>query len=124
MRSGARRSRCGNAKGVVLAVRSVRERLLGAQRRARLVLGPDVRGLQALVALHHVELDLLTLGQRLVAFPSNRREVDEDVLAAFALDEAIALLVREPLDGALGQNGTPFVPINNDGPGTEPPTYL
>src|SRR5581483_2326014 len=50
-----------------------------------------------------------TLGQRLVAFPCNRREVDEDVLAALALDEAVALLVREPLDGALGQIGTPFL---------------
>src|SRR5262249_58513203 len=37
-----------------------------------------VRRLQALIALHDVELDLLTLGQRLVAFPCNRREVDED----------------------------------------------
>src|SRR6187549_4219272 len=62
-----------------------------------------VRRLQALIALHDVELDLLTLGQRLVAFPCNRREVDKDVFAAFALDKAIALLVREPLDGALGQ---------------------
>src|SRR6266498_258873 len=69
----------------------------------------DVRSLQALVALHDLELDLLTLGQRLVAFPCNRREVDEDVLAALALDEAVALLVREPLDGALGQLGTPFL---------------
>src|ERR671934_2216809 len=67
----------------------------------------DVRRLQALVALHDLELDLLTLGQRLVAFPCNRREVDEDVFAAFALDEAVALLVREPLDGALGQNLLP-----------------
>src|SRR5512133_1543939 len=66
-----------------------------------------VRRLQALIALHDVELDLLTLGQRLVAFPCNRREVDEDVFAAFALDEAVALLVREPLDGALGQNLLP-----------------
>src|SRR3954451_11725069 len=65
--------------------------------------GLDVRRLQALVALHHVEFDRLTFGQRLVAIPCNRREVDEDVFAAFALDEAVALLVREPLDGALGQ---------------------
>src|SRR5213076_2924482 len=69
----------------------------------------NVRRLQALVALHDLELDLLTLGQRLIAFPCNRREVDEDVFAAFALDEAVALLVREPLDGALGQSTTPFL---------------
>jgi hypothetical protein len=48
--------------------------------------------------------------------------VDEDVFAAFALDEAVALLVREPLNGALGQNLLPSY-TNNDGPGTEPPTY-
>jgi hypothetical protein len=29
--------------------------------------------------------------------------VDEDIIAAFALDEAEALLVREPFDGALSQ---------------------
>jgi hypothetical protein len=29
--------------------------------------------------------------------------VDEDVLATLTLDEAVTLLVREPLDGALSQ---------------------
>jgi hypothetical protein len=29
--------------------------------------------------------------------------VDKDVIAAFALDETVALLVREPLHGALSQ---------------------
>jgi hypothetical protein len=48
--------------------------------------------------------------------------MDEHVFAAFALDEAVALLVREPLDGALGQVLLPSCKYN-DGPGTEPPTY-
>src|SRR5207244_12993154 len=63
----------------------------------------DVRSLQALLALHDFELDALTLGQRLVPLHPDRGEVDEDVLPLLALDEAIALLVREPLDGALSQ---------------------
>jgi hypothetical protein len=49
--------------------------------------------------------------------------MDEHVFAAFALDEAVALLVREPLDGALGQETFSLRTTNNDGPGTEPPTY-
>src|SRR5439155_24685867 len=64
----------------------------------------DVRRLQALLALHDFELDLLTLGQRLVALGLNRAEVDEDILALTPLDESIALLVRKPLHGALCQN--------------------
>src|SRR5262249_12858289 len=63
----------------------------------------DVGRLRALIALHNLERHTLAFGQRLVAVHRDRREVDEDVVAAFALDEAIALLVREPLDGALSQ---------------------
>src|SRR4029078_4721740 len=63
----------------------------------------DVRRLQALLALHDLELDLLTLGQRLVALGLNRAEVNEDVLALTPLDESVALLVREPLHCALSQ---------------------
>src|SRR5260221_11830338 len=65
--------------------------------------GHDVRGLQALLALDHLERDALTFGQSLVPIHSNRREVNEDVLTELALDEAVALLVREPLDSALCQ---------------------
>src|SRR5262245_29718173 len=64
----------------------------------------DVRGLSALGALHDLELNTLTLRQRLVTLLGNRREVDEDILAALTLDEPIALLVREPLHGALSQH--------------------
>src|ERR1043165_4442553 len=65
--------------------------------------GDDVRGLQALLPLHDLELDALTLGQRLVPLHRDRGEVDEHILALRPLDEAIALLVREPLHGALSQ---------------------
>src|SRR5204863_2948181 len=64
----------------------------------------DVGRLRALVALNDFELHPLAFGQRLVAVPCDRREVDEDVVAALALDEAVALLVREPLYGALSQH--------------------
>src|SRR5581483_4384868 len=61
----------------------------------------NVRRLQALVALHDFERHALTLGQRLVALTGNRGEVDEHVrLAVTALDEAVDLFVREPLDRA------------------------
>src|SRR5712671_4442639 len=65
--------------------------------------GLDVRGLCALRALHDLERHTLPFGQRLVAVHPNRREMHEHIVAAFALDEAVALLVREPLNGALCQ---------------------
>src|SRR6185436_17354256 len=82
--------------------------------------GRHVRGLSALGALHDLELDALTLGQRLVALPRDRGEVDEDVLPTGALDEAVTLLVRKPLHGALWQNRPPR--NTSDGTGTAPPT--
>src|SRR5439155_21566798 len=67
----------------------------------------DVRRLQALLALHDLELDALAFSQRLVPVNRDRGEVDEHVLPLLALDEAIALLVREPLHGALRQLNPP-----------------
>src|SRR5262249_31863606 len=65
----------------------------------------DVRSLQALVALHDFEGDALTLGQRLVALTGDGGEVDEHVrLAVATLDEAVALLVRKPLDRAFSHS--------------------
>src|SRR5437660_11835385 len=63
----------------------------------------DVGRLQALVALHDLELDALTLGQRLVPLHGDGGEVDEDVVSLLALDESVTLLVGEPLHGALSQ---------------------
>src|SRR5690349_7411271 len=68
----------------------------------------NVRGLSALGALHDLELNTLTFGQRLVTLLGNRREVNEDIFAALTLDEPIALLVREPLHGALSQQTSSF----------------
>src|ERR671910_819456 len=65
--------------------------------------GRDVRRLGALGALDDFELHALTFGQRLVALHRDRGQVDEDILATLTLDEAVTLLVREPLDGALSQ---------------------
>src|SRR2546428_831368 len=90
MRAGSCAGR--DAEEAVLRVGCVRERLLERERGPRLVL-----------RLHGLDLDALTLGQRLVTLHRNRGEVDEDVLPLWPLDEAIALLVREPLHGALSQ---------------------
>src|SRR5207248_10939542 len=62
----------------------------------------DVLRLRALLALGGVELDALVVFEALVAVAADRREVDEDVLAAVVRsDEAEALLAVEPLHCAL-----------------------
>src|SRR5687768_12279625 len=61
----------------------------------------DVLGGRALLALHDVALHALTLGERLEAAALDGRVVDEEILAAvLGRDEAEALGVVEPLDGA------------------------
>src|SRR6266516_4621200 len=57
--------------------------------------------LGTLGALSDLELDALSLVQRAVAVRLDGRVVDENVLAAVHGDEAVALLVVEPLHGAL-----------------------
>src|SRR4249919_1885789 len=59
----------------------------------------DFVGLQALLALHNLERNLLAFLERLEAAALDRTEVDEDVRAAFRGDEAKALGVVEPLNG-------------------------
>src|SRR4051812_14757594 len=66
--------------------------------------GLHVRSLGALGPLDHFERHALAFGQRLVALHRYRREVNEHVVATLTLDEAVALLVREPLHGPLWQN--------------------
>src|SRR5262245_42869009 len=68
---------------------------------------PDVAGLQALRTLHDLELDSLSLGERLEALSLNRGEVHEHVLAAFLRDEAEALRIVEPLHGTRRHCETP-----------------
>src|SRR5205814_3300532 len=55
-----------------------------------------------------LERHALTFGQRLVAVHRDGGEVHEHVVATLTLDEAIALLVRKPLDGAFSQLPTPY----------------
>jgi hypothetical protein len=59
--------------------------------------GLYVRGLQALGALGNFEFNSLAIVQRLIAISHDRGEMDENVLAALALDEAEALAGIEPL---------------------------
>src|SRR3970040_1244782 len=61
----------------------------------------DVRGLGTLGTLDDLELHTLAFGEGLEAVHRDRGEVDEHVVTTLALDEAVALLVRKPLDGAL-----------------------
>ena len=58
----------------------------------------DVAGLGSLGALLNCELNLLAFLQVAVAIALNGGEMDEYVLAAFALDEAEALVTVEPFD--------------------------
>jgi len=54
-------------------------------------------GLQALLALHNLEGNLLAFLQTLEATASNRTEMHENVRAIITADEAEALGVVEPL---------------------------
>ncbi|CEE64199.1 hypothetical protein XAC2852_270027 [Xanthomonas citri pv. citri] len=54
-------------------------------------------GLQALLALHDREADLLTFLETLEALDLDRAEMHEDVFAIFAADESKAFGVVEPL---------------------------
>src|SRR5947209_7438716 len=63
----------------------------------------DVRRLLSLGSFHDVELYCLALAEGAVAFADDRREVDEHVVAVRASDEAVTLLVAEPLHRSLRQ---------------------
>src|SRR5690606_5391491 len=81
--------------------------------------GLDVFGLQALLALRNRERDLLAFLQRLEAAALDRAEVDEQVVAALRGDEAEALGVVEPLDGAgltIRHGVTPWIGLRKHGP--------
>src|SRR4051794_4168824 len=56
-----------------------------------------VGGVESLCARLDLELDLLTLGERLEPIHRDRGEVHEDIFAPLLLDEAIPLGVIEPL---------------------------
>jgi hypothetical protein len=64
----------------------------------------DVIGLQALVALDDLELDLLSFDECAISIHGDLGVMNEDVVSALSLDESEALLIGEPLDGALSQH--------------------
>lgn len=70
----------------------------GAPFLCQLIAQRDVAGLRSLGSLFDIELDLLAFHQVAEAIALDGGEVDEDVLSAFALDEAEALVTVEPLD--------------------------
>ena len=53
--------------------------------------GDHVFGLQALVAVHHRELDALAFDQDAVAFAANGAKVHEDIIAGIPVDECETL---------------------------------
>ena len=79
--------------------RSPRPRCYAVIPRGELSLA-DVRRLQALRALRHVELNALTFGQGLEAVALNGGEMDKHVLATFLRDKAETLRLVEPLHGS------------------------
>ena len=60
-----------------------------------------VGGVKALRACLDLELDFLSLGERLEAIHRDRGEVHEDVLASFLFNEAVPLGIIEPLSLSL-----------------------
>ena len=64
----------------------------------QLVTQCDVAGLRSFGSLLNIELDLLTFRQVAETIALNGGEMDENVLATFALDEAEALVTVEPLN--------------------------
>src|SRR5688572_11406914 len=66
----------------------------------KLLLNHHVRGLQALGAFFNRKLDFLALFQVPIAVALNRREMDENIFAAFPSDKAIALAPVKPFDCA------------------------
>jgi hypothetical protein len=61
----------------------------------------NVLGLGALASCSNIELDALTLLERLVTLALDVREMDEDVVTLLTRDEAEPLVCIEKLDGTL-----------------------
>src|ERR1700722_8833221 len=67
----------------------------------------DVGGLKTLGSLHHLEVDLLALGERLESVALDGGEVNENVLATLLLDEPEPLRIVEPLHASLCHRPAP-----------------
>ena len=86
---------------IFAAFTGIKESLAKSRGSLLFQLGVDhghVAGLRSLGSLFDIELDLLTFGQVAETIALDGGEMDENVLAAFALDEAEALVTVEPLD--------------------------
>src|SRR5688500_1878494 len=75
----------------------------GSRAKSGVLQNADVLRFLPLAARCHVELDALTLVERLVAAALDVRIVNEDVVALLTRDEAEALLGVEELDGTCSQ---------------------
>lgn len=86
---------------MLLASGPINEKVLQEQHLLLLVLGPDLSGLHALLALLSDEAHGLSLLESLEALDLNGSEVDKQISTAIGGgDESVALLVVEPLDDA------------------------
>src|SRR3989442_7885589 len=95
-----RRPRSAHAAGIKKPQRMLRFLCESANALICRLQRADVRGLQALLALLHFELDALVFDQGLEARALNVAEVCEQVSAARVLsDEAVALAFVEPFHG-------------------------
>src|SRR3954451_2637718 len=105
MRSERPECRSGSRRATSRQPRPAARRAIGAVRSDR----ADVLGFLALPTGSDVELDTLTLVERLVAVALDVREVDEHIVALFPGDEAEALLSVEELHGTCSQVINRFV---------------
>src|SRR4051794_20831981 len=69
----------------------------------------DVSRLRPFLPLDNLELDAITLRERLEAAPLDGAEVDKDIWPSLARDEAIAFGVVEPLHGTLETCHEPYL---------------
>ena len=71
----------------------------------------DVGGLIALGALGYFEFDRLAFLQSAVPIAPDSTEVNEHIRSPLASNEAVALLITEPLDGTGSHNRPPFLEL-------------
>src|SRR6185369_3816353 len=76
---------------------------------------PDALSLRALLTGRDLELDPLTVAERLVAIHGDGREVHEHVLATVYGDEAVTFFTVEPLHRAFNHRCIPTLVLRASG---------